>query len=333
MAPIHRILRVTGKGLLWLGLLLATSLPAQAASKPEGKGPRPVGAVNSSNGGVYKPGQLGFVLKYFYYDQDQLYQGTDKVDFFPPKPGQKPARKCFQRTVHKSQLTIRAGLLERFDTRLIIPVFDKEMKRSSSTMDFTDDNFGLGDIRLIGRYQLLSQKRDPLNLALGVGLKMPTGETGAEDDKGNCLPGFLQTGSGSWDPFFEVGAHKVVGRHWFSGHLSYLLTTEGELGESDFERPDVFNYNLAYALALHKLVDLQLELNGQVKGMARLDGETVANSGGHIVYLTPGLHFKFYKGMHFGLCVPIAVYHDLNGTQLAENFRIVAKLAIKFNAF
>ena len=31
--------------------------------------------------------------------------------------------------------------------------------------------------------------------------------------------------------------------------------------------------------------------------------------------------------------MPIAIYRDMNGTQLTDDFRIVAKLAIKLDAF
>ena len=177
---------------------------------------------------------------------------------------------------------------------------------------------------------MVPEKKDPFNLAVGVGLKMPTGTTDEEDDSGTCLPGFLQTGSGSWDPIVELGAHKVVGRHWFSNYLMYRWTTEGELGERDFERPDVFKYNFAYAYALSSLFDLGVEFNGEVKGKSELDGQMQDNSGGHILYLTPGIHFKFHKGMHFDVCVPVYIYQDLNGTQLSEDYRMVAKLAMKF---
>ena len=336
MSPNRWVMLVIVKFVLVFTLLIGFCLPVQAGDgdcKKKNKDPRPVGMVNSSNGGIYKPGQLGFVMKHIYYNQDQLFQGSDEIDFVPPQPGETPSKKCYERSVNQTQMTLRAGVFKDFDVRLIIPLFNKDMDFQTATSGLSEDNLGLGDLKFIARYQLLSQKTGPFNLALGLGLKMPTGETGEEDDSGKLLPGFLQTGSGSWDPIFELGAHKVIGRHWISGYFSYLLTTEGELGELSLERPDVFKYNLGYAFAVHKIVDLQLELNGFVKGKSVLDGETVESSGGHSIYVTPGIHIKFTKGIHFGICAPIAVYHDLNGTQLAEDFRIVAKMAIKFDAF
>lgn len=320
-----------GRFFLILLAFIFLAFPANAEQKGKKvKGPKPVGAVNSSNGSVFPKGKYGVIFKYIHFKQDKLYDGSDEVDFTRPRKGQKPGKKCYERSMEKYQLTLRTGIFENFDARLIIPYFDKEMKRKSFKEDFTDSNSGIGDIKLISRYRILSQKeKDPFNLAFGAGLKMPTGKSD-EKENGKTLPGFLQTGSGSWDPIIEIGAHKVMGRHWLSSYLMYLMTTEGELGDRDFERPDVFKYNFAYAYALTNLFDLGLELNGVIKGKAELDGKKLDNTGGHTVYLTPGVHFKFYKGMHFDVCVPIPVYRDLNGTQLSEDYRIVAKLAMTF---
>jgi len=313
-----------------LFVFIFLTFPVNAEQKCEkAKGPKPVGAANSSNGGVFSKGKYGVIFKYFYFKQDQLYNGTDEVDFIRPQKGQK-GKKAYEKTVQDCRLTLRTGISDNFDARLIIPFLDKEMKRMSFKNDFTDSNSSIGDIKLISRYRIMSQKKkDPFNLAVGAGLKMPTGETDEKDSSGKT-PGFLQTGSGSWDPIVELGAHKVMGQHWLSSHLIYLITSKGDLGDYDFEKPDVFKYNFAYAYALSYLFDLGLELNGVVKSKAEKDGIRNDNSGGHVIYLSPEIHFKFRKGMHLDLCVPISVYRDLNGTQLSEDYRVVVKLAMTF---
>ncbi len=316
--------------LLFVSVLALVTTVQAAAQQKKGKNVKPVGAVNSSNGGVYNPGEYGVILKYITFTQDQLYSGSDEISFVRPVPGMKPGKKPYEKTLQKYQLTLRTGILNDFDARLVIPFFDKGLERKSFKAQFDDDNTGFGDITLFGRYRILSQKKkDPFNLAFGLGLEMPTGETDVEDSVGKT-PGYLQPGGGSWNPVFEIGAHKVKGPHWFGSHLLYKNTTEGELGAKDFERPDVFKYNLSYGYALSSSFDLQLEVNGEVKSKAELEGKKQKNSGGHLLFLSPGLHFKFYKGMHMGLCVPLTVYRDLNGEQLSEDFRVIGKLALKF---
>ena len=75
---------------------------------------------------------------------------------------------------------------------------------------------------------------------------------------------------------------------------------------------------------------LGIELNGVVKGKAELNSMEKDNTDGHSIFISSEVLFKFAKGMHFNLRVPIAVYHNLNGPQLTEDYRIVAKLAMNF---
>ncbi len=317
-----------------LSLLLALPLSAglsQAESHPgTSKGPRPVGAVNSSNGSVYNVGNYGVIFKYITFEQDNLYDGNSEVSFVSPKPGKKPGKKVYEKDFRKYNLILRTGIWENLDARLIIPYFDKGLKRQSFKASFSDSNSGLGDLTLISRYRVFSQKKkDSFNLAVGFGLEMPTGATDEKDSSGKT-PGYIQPGGGAWNPILEVGAHKVMGQHWFGSHFLYKMTTEGELGDKDFERPDVFKYNFSYGYALSRYFDAELELNGEVKSKAELAGKEMNNSGGHMLFLTPGFHVKIRKGMHFGLCAPVTVYRDMNGVQPVEDYRVVAKFAMKF---
>lgn len=318
---------------LFISLILIVSVTiTQAESRiKQGRSSKPVGAVNSSNGSVYDVGTYGIIFKYITFDQDELYDGDNKISFIPPRrKGEKPGKKTYEKDFRKYNLILRTGIWENFDARLIIPYFDKRLKRQSFNASFSDSNSGIGDLTLLSRYRVFSQKKkDPFNLAVGFGLQMPTGATDEQDSSGKT-PGYIQPGGGSWNPVFEVGAHKVMGPHWFASSFMYKITTEGELGDKDFERPDVFKYDFSYGYAFSRHFDLELELNGQIKSKAELAGKELNNSGGHMLFLTPGFHVKIRKGMHFGLCIPFTVYRDLNGIQPAEDYRVVAKFAMKF---
>ncbi len=301
---------------------------ANAKKKGPGKGKiKPIGVVNSSNGGVFKKGKMALITKYITFTQDTLYDGSDSIDIPRPKKGKAISGK----TVNLVNVIFRYGIMDNLDARLIVPYVNKELDRVSMKKDFSDSNSGLGDIKLISRYSIFSQRdKDPFNLAVGLGVKLPTGSTNEEDSSGKT-PGFIQLGSGSWDPLLEVGAHKVMGRQWFSTYFMYQLTTEGEVGNMDFERGDLFKYNFGYGYAVSKLFDLQLELNGDVRGKAKRNGVEMNNSGGHVVYMTPGVHVKFNKRMHFDAGVAVPVYRDLNGKQVSEDYRVVVKFAYNFN--
>jgi hypothetical protein len=232
--------------------------------------------------------------------------------------------------LNQYQITLRTGILENVDIRLVVPFYNKELQRESAQEDYSDSTSGLGDIKLIGCYRILSQKKkDPMNLSFGLGVEMPTGKKSEIDSDGNC-PVFLQTGSGSWDPIVELGAHKVMGRHLVSSYFIYKMSTDGEVDNQDFNAPDVFKYNFSYFYALCNFFDMGMELNGEVKTKCTLNGETLQDTGGHTVFITPEVHFKFSKKIYLDFGVPVTVYRDLNGEQLSEDYRLVSKLNLEF---
>jgi len=291
--------------------------------KKVGKGgPRPKGALHTSGGGVFDVGTYQLTLRHVYFVQDQFFEGSSKVETEVPGPS--------KRTAHNYQLAFRAGVVDNFDLRVMVPFTDREMQRQTRREKITESHFGLGDIRLIGRYRLLSQKAGwPLNLAVGAGLKMPTGETNKQGD-GRGLPGFLQPGTGSWDPILELAAHKVAGRYRFGGNVMYRMSTSGKRGGQDFTAPSDFAYNVAYVYALTKYFDAILELNGRYATKAEMDGQTQENSGGHTLFLVPGMNIKFTSNLHLSLGVPVMIHRDLNGRQLSEDYRISSKLVYAF---
>ena len=115
-----------------------------------------------------------------------------------------------------------------------------------------------------------------------------------------------------------------------SGYFMYMYAMDGELGPNTFTRSNVLKYNAAYAYAINKMFDLGAEINCEMLSKAQLNGTELDNTGGHVIHFTPEVHFKFAKGMHFDISMPIPLYQDLNGPQLGYSSLIVGKLAMKF---
>lgn len=196
-----------------------------------------------------------------------------------------------------------------------------------------NSNNGLGDMILMTRYRVLSQKKGRwFNLALGGGVKLPTGDTDELDklSKSNGYYGIgFQCGTGSWDPKFEIALNKMIKNWRFDSSFTYTLTTEGDHG---YEYGDKFQYNFGSSVAITPWIDLQLEYNGTWQAKSDSKGKKVGSSGGNLGYITPGFHVKFSRSpnIHFDVGMPILVFRDLNGEQLSEDYQIVCKLAFKF---
>lgn len=311
----------------------ASAQQAKAKKKPI----KCIGPVNMSNGIVLPQGKVKANLKYIYTHKDNLYDGNDR------QTGDYNGKYDMLSQVVK--LTVRAGLFQNFEARAIVPYFDKQVKRKGGkNLDgYTDSVNGLGDVVLFGRYALMTQRSgDWLNLAVGVGLKMPTGDP----DKKNQSPfsntheymgPSFQLGSGSWDPKIELGATKFIGRSRVDAHV--MATFPGD-GAHDSRLGDKLTYDLGYGYALNRSFDLELEFNGVYQDSDWYDGDLAGNTGGNTIYLTPGVHWKISPRWHLSCGVPIVVFRDLNGVTavpesrstygLGEDFRVVVRLGADF---
>ncbi|WDP92762.1 MAG: transporter [Desulfobacter sp.] len=298
------------------------------------KGPKPIGQINMTNGGVYARGKMGIILKTRYFKKDDIYSGSGSIADYTGKPAGTGPREQ-ERLV--TQLTLRYGLFDNMDVRLMLPYWQKDMVRGmmkSGTLTNVDSsNDGFGDMVLMGRYKILSQKKGGLfNLALGAGVKMPSGDSDDPDDSKkdeSCFGMGFQCGTGSWDPKFEIAANRMI-RNWRID--ATIMATFPSEGDREYEYGNCFQYNLGSSVALNDWFDLQLEYNGIWKDKSEDHGAAVENSGGHWGYITPGVHFKLKKqpNVHLDFGVPILVLRDLNGEQLSEKYQFVAKLAVKF---
>jgi len=304
-------------------LFFSTSASAQNATQP-----KPLAPVTIQDGNVFEPMNFALISGYTTFDQNQIYTGSSQDD-----PGFGKRR----RTTHAGSLTLRAGLFENFEALLTATAFNKELERKNATgMTDISDVEGLGDLQIMGRWQALSQKKGaPLFLALGLGLEIPTADSDNRNSFGTqpYMGPFLQLGIGSWNPKATLSATRVFGRYRLDGQLMYTLNTEGE---HDLEKGDLFQYNVGGGYALNKLLTLGLAMNGlhQEKNRQQLAPGVTGydvNSGCDMIFLTPEISCLIEQlNTTLGLAVPIAVYTDMEGTQPAEDYRVMAKLSVKF---
>jgi hypothetical protein len=96
---------------------------------------------------------------------------------------------------------------------------------------------GLGDITLRGRFWLLSPTRPKSNVAVGLGIKMPTGSADVTDTiYGREVPvdWSIQPGDGGWGVAPNLGAFAEVGRVQFHAAAAYLINPTNTTGTPSF---------------------------------------------------------------------------------------------------
>ncbi len=226
------------------------------------------------------------------------------------------------------------------------------------------DSTGIGDLTLLGQYRLLNNRSSGTQAALLVGVKTPTGRTSEHDIHGELFEAEFQPGTGSWDGLFGIAFSQRFGAVSLHASGLYTLATEGtqdtDLGDR-FHYGVALGYRLAGAAAAQRsmyadthshgkhrhgsdgphhvdhdrapapalAIDLVLELNGEWSGKQETAGEKDNNSGGHTLYLSPGIRFSYDKVSAFA-SVGIPVVNDLNGFQAEPDWRLFTGLALSF---
>ncbi|MBI1893101.1 MAG: transporter [Candidatus Rokubacteria bacterium] len=198
---------------------------------------------------------------------------------------------------------------------------------------------GLGDLTLVGAYRFFRRdvERGTTQFSFLGGLKLPTGATDIDDSDlprltggtETRLPPSLQLGSGSVDGIVGLAGFHNMNR------LSFYADVQGKLnseGSQDFRAGNQLHYDLSadYVLLPGRNMFLILELNGVLAERAEQAGRTVRDSGGHLLFLSPGIQYLPIPPLILEAGVQIPILRDLNGRQLAPDWSVVVGLRYLF---
>ncbi len=184
------------------------------------------------------------------------------------------------------------------------------------------NNNGIGDLNLIARYTAYSRDypSGTFRIAPLAGVKLPTGDDDLEPITTDSID--LQFGGVStitWD----------FGRHEVDADVIYRINTEAE----NFENGDNLVYDLAYEFRIYpwtlpdvgapNFIYLVAEANGLFSQKSNLNSNTINDSGGHILFLSPGLQFAT-KRYILESSIQLPVSQNLNGNQVETDFILTA---------
>jgi hypothetical protein len=241
-------------------------------------------------------------------------------------------------------LGLAYGLTDDLTLGLRLPYIQRENIREPDAADPSGvhslgDPGGLGDTTLFGEYRFLRSADQRTHLAALFGVKLPTGETHSKH-AGERLETEHQPGTGSTDGLLGLAATHLA------GPLSYdasLLYSAAGTGAQHTDMGDVLGYNLAvsyrvggerpanpYDMLRTHAWDLILELNGEYREHEQVRGDRDPNSGGTIVYLSPGVRYLNKSGWGLAFSLGVPVERDLNGTQVKPDYRLLTSLNAAF---
>lgn len=271
-------------------------------------------------------------LRYEYINQNQLRSGSDKISV-----GQVPRDHDEITTVNRNYLaTVDYTINERWGVAATVPWMDRFHSHLDNETGVPVpeqwDFSRLGDIRVLGRYQLRSENLEHASLSfygLNFGLKLPTGVRNLLNAEGERAERTLQPGSGTTDLLLGAFYNRVLGYSNSSWFVQALW--QGPLNRREDYRPGRrMSLDLGYR---HEATDqwgVMVQLNALYRSR---DGGLQAepeDSGGRFLFASPGISYAMAKNLQLYGFVQLPLYQYVNGVQLTADWALVAGISMRF---
>ena len=282
-----------------------------------------------------KEWQLG--ISYRHLESEQHYTGTRENN---------EIRSGVVNSQHILDIAPTYAFSERFNATLSLPLIYASFSvllppnPDQGTRDVMRGR-GLGDISLTGRYWVFDTKKNPTqNVALGLGVKFPTGNPDQRDDYRDFTGGnrevkaidqSIQPGDGGWGIVLDAQAFKLVGNTTFFASGTYLLNPRDTnntpslivglgLGANPLfanelvnSVPDQYIARAGAATPITKVPGLSLTFAFRIEGVPREDVIGDSNGfrrPGYSIYAEPGLIYS--KGSEtWAVSVPVAFQRNV----------------------
>jgi hypothetical protein len=252
---------------------------------------------------------LKFDLRYDYVNQTQVRGGTSKATW--------PAgheQESFT-TNHYVNVGLDYSWSRDWGLNLRVPYIDRDHASDAGT----SHDRGIGDVRLVGRYQGFLETH---NLGVQLGVKLPTGRSDEQFRSGPSAGGILdrglQLGSGTTDVITGVYYFGQLAKHW-----SYFseATLQVPLNNDAGYRPGA-SVDTSAGIRYTGLCGItpQLQVTPRFAMRDRLSGASDPDSGGTTVYLSPGVTVPVTSKVKVYAFLQVPVYQNLNGYQLAPRY-------------
>lgn len=248
-------------------------------------------------------------------------------------------------TVRQYSLNVATGITDNFTLAAQLPYVERtnikeahhDEDHGETEIEKLGDSEGFGDARLFGQYRFMQDETRQKSAAVIVGIKIPTGNTNERSSE-EKYEAELQPGSGSWDPFVGLAYSKQLDNIAFDTNATYQLVTEGT---QDTDLGDFVGVNAAVSYRMesghdhhdehtHLQWDLIAEINGEWREKEDNDGEFNDDSGGLIVFASPGIRVSSNNGLSGALAIGIPIIEDLNGLQSKPQYRLIANASFSF---
>ena len=225
------------------------------------------------------------------------------------------------------------GIDSRWTLFGIAPFVEKRLDLDGPNGRIRRQSTGIGDLSVMARYTAFRQDGAgrTFRVAPLAGIEAPTGRDDARDGLGR-LPGVLQAGSGSWDPFVGIVMTSQSLRQEWGASATVRFNHAGP----GFEAGDVARLDLSWHRRLSRggrgrgLYFLSAGLEGSLRrqGRNRNGGLTDEDSGGTTLTLAPALQLITRRTV-LEAAIEFPVVQNLNGRSLEQDYAL--HIGARFN--
>ena len=310
---------------LFISSLIAASIPSYAFACAS------CGCILSTDWdaqGISGAAGVRLDLRYDYLDQKQYRSGSNKTSKSAVDgQGNEVEDKT---TNHYVTAGIDYSPSRDWGINVQIPYIDRSHGTYGSNDDRHDappslDNLStshtksIGDIKMIGRYLISGY-----NLGLQLGVKLPTGDYKKNfksgDSAGTPLDRSLQPGSGTTDLLIGAYHFGSINKDWdyYAQAMAQIPTNT----KDGYQPGNSLNLNFGVRYLLNDYITPQLQINTKVSGRDSEDGvpATGQDSGGTLIYLSPGVTVNVQKDLKLYGFVQLPIYQYVNGNQLTPTW-------------
>ncbi len=202
------------------------------------------------------------------------------------------------------------------------------------------DPSGFGDVSFFGQYRFFHSADNLNHASVVVALKTPTGRTGVQNNQGETFELHHQPGGGAWNPSFGLSFTRAMGSFSFDTSMLYTVATTGA---QKTDLGDLFGYNFALSYAFGAPArnnffsssnnapwTAVLELNGEWQDYQKTAGKLDPNSGGHTLFISPGIRYSGGKNWNTALSIGAPIVTYTNGFQTDPDYRITYRFVATF---
>lgn len=288
-----------------------------------------------------RSGQLTGTIAYRWYESARHFGGRTRAGTWLDGDEENTDRETYhQQMINRVSLinvTLNYGITERWSASLDIPYIDAERE---SLFEHTDGDrhtmrsSGLGDVRLTTDYWLFDPPQHMNgNIALGIGVKAPTGDDKATDTSfrgtgpvKRPVDQSIQPGDGGWGIVLQLQAYQKIVQNLFAyAQGSYLINpkehNDTQMVNADMMPRNAMTFNsisdqyfgrAGFSYAVWPAQGLNFSFGTRIEGVPVYDligGSLGYRQPGYTVSVEPGLVWSHGKNT-LSVLTPVAMYRN-----------------------